>query len=147
MVNKKAVEEVGFFNPDLGTAEDREFLIRLIRKGSFVYSAAPITQYRWHDDNATQKKHAKRNMENGLHALKLILDNRALHLSPGEKTACNDEVNRAANEYFYICSNDGWRGYCSGFYFVKTRLGVGAAIKALSTKHIVRSLMQAFSVQ
>ena len=142
MISKSSAEDVGLFNEALRSAEDREFLVRLIRKGDFVYSPTPITQYRWHDDNATQGKHAKRNMENGLWALQVIRYNHSLNLNLAEKAICDAEVQSSTKEYLYLCSG-GARHYLLGLKFIRLQFGILAMLNAVFFKHIWRCLFMA----
>jgi len=141
IVSKSFTQNVGLFNEALRSAEDREFLVRLMRMGDFIYVPIAITRYRWHDDNLSQTKHARKNIENGLRCLKLIRDNQTLKLNSNEMTACNDEIIRTINEYMYVCSNEGWRTYRSGFDFIQSFFGLGIGVKALTIKHVARCFM------
>lgn len=141
MFSRSSATEVGLFNEGLGTGEDREFLLRLIRKGEFVYCPLPITKYRWHDDNATQTKNGKRNSENGLRVLKLIRENNSLRLSDDESAACRQEIKVAVNGYLYVCSREGWGQYSKGLRFVRQMFGLSRALMALDPKHMARCLM------
>lgn len=141
MVSRTSANEVGLFNVDLGTAEDREFLVRLIMRGDFVYSPEPITRYRWHDDNASHVRNAHRNMENGLKALKVIAGNRSLGLGPVELTACAEAISAGTREYFYISSQNGPAVYWKSVWFVRDNFGCAVALRALSPKNIARSFL------
>lgn len=129
------------FDENLRTAEDREFLVRMVFLGEFVYDPTPITQYRWHDDNISQGKNSKRNMENGMRALKVIFNNPALGLGGRDRAACHAQVRASAKEYLYICGQRGWSEYRSGLAFIYAQFGLAKALGALNPKHIVRSLV------
>lgn len=141
MVSRALANKVGLFNECLGTAEDREFLVRLICNGQFVYVPLAITKYRWHEDNASQTKNIKRNVENGLRALKLILENTALCLSSKEIVECRKEIGVATHGYLYICSQEGCVGYINGLGFIYRLFGLSNALFSLSLRHIVRCLI------
>jgi len=143
MVSRAQVNAVGLFNVDLGTAEDREFLVRLIMRGDFVYSPQSITRYRWHDDNASQVKNARRNMENGLRALKIIQGNASLGLSTVELKACTETISTTAREYFYLSSLNGLLVYWKGICFMRDNFGWSVALVALNLKNIARSFFHA----
>ena len=130
-----------FFDENLRTAEDREFLVRLVFSGEFVYDPTPITQYRWHDDNISQGKNSKRNMENGMRALKVIFNNPALALGRRDLAACHAEVRSSAKEYLYICCQRGWSEYRSGVSFVYTHFGLWNVLAALNPKHLARCFL------
>ena len=44
MFSRRTATSIGLFNESLRTAEDREFMVRLLRQGDFVYSPTSITQ-------------------------------------------------------------------------------------------------------
>lgn len=137
---REATEEIGLFNEDLGTSEDREFLVRLLRKGGFVYCSSPITQYRWHDDNASQIKNARRNGANSLRALKVIMQNSSLKLDNGEIGACHRELSSATREFMYVCCKQGSRSYFSGLRFVSKLFGWRIGLHSVRIKQLVLSL-------
>lgn len=138
MFNRVAALEIGLFDESLRTGEDREFMVRLIFKGDFVYSPTPITQYRWHNDNISQTKNAKRNAENGLRALLKIGSNTTLEFSDREMAACQSVIQAATKEYLYICSLGGWKIYAAGIGFVWKLFGWRNATVAVNPKHIAR---------
>lgn len=146
MISRTLANEIGLFSVELSTAEDREFLVRLIRKGEFIYCSLPITQYRWHEDNASQTKNSKRNVENGLRALKLIFENKNLGLTGDEVKACRMEVEGATNEFLYICCQEGLREYLIGLRMIKRLFGLSSALIALNLKHVARSFISGFSL-
>lgn len=138
MFSTDAALDVGLFNEDLGTSEDREFLVRLLKKGNFIYTPMPITQYRWHDDNASQTKNARRNSENSLRALKVIFENRELNLNESEISACIDALESNVREYLYLCSKVGPRFYFNGVGFVKVNFGSKMAYRSVNLRNLVR---------
>ena len=145
MVSRILANEIGLFNIDLSTGEDREFLVRLIRRGEFIYCSLPITQYRWHNNNASQNKNLKRNAGNGLRALKLIIENKELDLTGEEAAACRKEVNDAIKEFLYICSQEGLKEYLKGLGFVEQMFGPSSVLTALNLKHMARSIVAGYS--
>ena len=142
VVARSAIDTVGLFNESLGTAEDREFLVRLVLLGDFVYTSESITRYRWHDDNASQIKNAQRNAANGLRAIQMVRDNPALRLSPANRAACLAEMQACAKDYMYLCCQKGWREYREGLVFIRQLSGWGGALRVVHPKHIARSLLK-----
>ena len=140
MFSRESANEIGLFNETLRTAEDREFLVRLLRKGDFIYSRVAITQYRWHDDNISQTKNSKRNMENALRALRVIGENDQLALNRDEIAALRSEVRLATKGYLYVCSLEGIKTYVNGVGFVKKSFGLGNAWLAMNPKDMIRCL-------
>ena len=142
LVARAAIDTVGPFRESLGTAEDREFLVRLLLLGAFVYTSESITRYRWHDDNASQTKNAQRNAANGLRAIQMVRDNPALQLSPANRAACLAEMQACAKDYMYLCCQKGWREYREGLAFIRQLSGWGGALRVVHPKHIARSLLK-----
>lgn len=140
MFKTKVAREIGLFDAELRTAEDREFLVRLIFKGDFVYYPESITRYRWHEDNISQTKNARRNLENGLRVLDKIVRNRALGLEPAQMVACRNEIRGAITEYLYVCSLAGWKAYTNGLGVVRSLFGEWSAFTALNPKHLAHTL-------
>ena len=134
--------DIGLFDTTLRTGEDREFLVRLIFNGNLVYSPVPITQYRWHADNISQTKNAKRNAENSLRALCKITENRALGLNKDELLACRQAIEIAVKEYLYICSNADWRSYFDGLQVVAELFGSSVKWSASSLKDLGRCFVR-----
>ncbi|WP_394791979.1 glycosyltransferase family 2 protein [Rhodoferax sp.] len=139
MVSSAAIQKSGSFREDLGTAEDREFLIRLILMGSFVYVPEAITKYRWHNDNASQVRNAKRNAENGLLAIQMVGVNKSLALTSTQMAACTDAITASAKDYLYICCQRGWQDYMGGIAFICQHLGWMRVLSCISLKQVVRS--------
>lgn len=138
LFSRSITNKVGLFNETLKTSEDREFLVRLICEGKIVYSYQAITQYRWHDDNISQAKNSKRNMENGLHALNIIRRNASLNLNQEEIFAWQIVAQKAIEEYLFICAQDGLRSYYKGFVFVNELfLDCIEKSKMIKIKHIL----------
>lgn len=143
--SKSAALEVGLINENLKVAEDREFLLRLIRRGEFVYSPEVISQYRWHDDNATQTKNAVRNFENSMLVYELISHDQSTTLTVAEKGALQGAIKNSSLNYLYTRSLNGFMSYCQGVHFIGQKFGWLAAILALRPSHIARSWVRIFS--
>lgn len=142
MVSSSAIQKSGLFREDLGTAEDREFLIRLILIGDFVYVPEAITKYRWHADNASQVHNAKRNAENGLLAIQLVEVNKSLALTSVQMAACRDAITASAKNYLYICCQRGWHDYMNGVTFILRHFGWRRVLSSVSSKQIVHSFLK-----
>jgi glycosyltransferase involved in cell wall biosynthesis len=141
MVSAAALRGVGLFNESLGPAEDRELLVRLLLTGRFVYSPVSITRYRWHENNETQPKNAKRIMENGLRAIQMIEHNRSLGLTADEAAACRAMIVEATADYLSACCLQGLGAYRAGLGFVGSRFGMAAALAAFRPRHLARCLL------
>ena len=143
MFSRQAALSVGLFNVALRSAEDREFLVRLLRVGDFVYTPEPITQYRWHDDNLSHGRHARRNSENSLRALKLIAGNTQLALSPAERAACDAAIAEAATGYLYLSVREGWVTYRQALLFLAENFNRRLALRSWRPKHLLKLIVRA----
>ncbi len=141
MLSRAATVEIGLFDEDLRTCEDREFLVRLIFKGNFVYTPVPITQYRWHDDNISSDKNARRNLENSLRALDKIMRNATLGLTEAQLQACHQERRVTTKGYLYVSSLGGWRVYRGSLSLVRQLFGLGPMLRAVNPKHLAHCVI------
>lgn len=130
---------MGLFDEGLRVSEDREFLIRLLLSGDFVYTPTPITRYRWHDDNASSHKNSRRNMEYALRALHRIGLNSGVFDAP-QHSAFRHETRIAIRDYLYTCARDGWRPYADGLLLVGSLYGAARMLGGFNPKHLARSL-------
>ena len=137
--SRAAALAVGLFDEGLRVSEDREFLIRLLLNGNFVYTPTPITRYRWHDDNASSHKNSRRNMEYALRALHRIGDNRAA-FDRAQCSALRLETRTAIRDYLYTCARDGWHAYVGGMRLVGSLYGAPRLVSGFNPKHLARSL-------
>lgn len=140
MFRADVANEIGYFDEELRTGEDREFLVRLIFRGDFIYFPESITLYRWHEDNISQSKNAQRNLENSLRVLDKIVRNQSLQLEASQLRACRLEIGAAITSYLYVCSLSGWRAYVNGLSIVRTLFGKWSAVRGLNLKHFARTL-------
>lgn len=141
MFSRAAAQEIGLFDVRLRTGEDREFLVRLIFTGKLVYCPESITQYRWHDENLSNGKNAKRNAENALRVLDCIMSNSKLALSKEQLQDCQAEARLATKAYLYACSMAGAGEYARGLQIVRTLFGPRHMVAALNVKHMAHCLM------
>ena len=141
MFRRQTAISLGVFDERLRTAEDREFLVRLLRAGDFVYTSTPITQYRWHEDNISQGKNARRNTENNLRALKIIQENTTLQLSASEAESCRREVMSTAAGYLYLSAREGWRKYRDAVVFLFDNFGWRSSVAAFRLRHVLKLLL------
>jgi len=137
--SRAAALAVGLFDEGLRVSEDREFLIRLLLSGDFVYTPTPITRYRWHDDNASSHKNSRRNMEYALRALHRINDKRSA-FDAAQRSAFHHETRIAIRDYLYTCALDGWRAYARGLRLVGALYGAPRAVGGFNPRHLARSL-------
>lgn len=135
---RSALSVTGMFDTDLRTGEDREFLVRLLLYGDLVYYPNSVTLYRWHEENLSHTKNARRNLENSLRVLDRIVRNPAL--SPARQADCRAEVIVAIEGYLYVCSTTGWRAYRAGIAVVRKLFGRWRAVCGFNPKHLLRAV-------
>jgi glycosyltransferase involved in cell wall biosynthesis len=140
MFRRSVVSQVGNFNELLGTAEDREFLVRLLLNGKFVYCSTPSALYRWHEDNASHARNSKRNQGFGLQAVHLILTKQLNKLTSDEIENCKNIFNSATFDYLYLCARDGLNSYKQGLNFVYKLIGAKGTWQSIKFKHLAISL-------
>lgn len=138
---RAATHWVGLFDEELRVSEDREFLIRLLLSGDFVYTSVPITQYRWHDDNASNQRNNRRNMEYALRALRCIGNNSAADFDAPQRRAFRVETGTAIRNYLYTCARDGRPHYAAGLQLVSQLYGMPRMLMEVNLKHLIRCLL------
>jgi glycosyltransferase involved in cell wall biosynthesis len=141
--SRAAAMRVGLFDESLKVSEDREFLIRLLLDGDFIYTPCPITCYRWHDENATNGKNSMRNAEYALRALRRIHLNSASALNRAQRHDLHAEIRTAIRSYLYTCARDGWHSYYAGVHLVNTLFGRRRLLVALRIQHLLHCLRPA----
>jgi hypothetical protein len=142
MFRREALQRVGMFRESLGTAEDREFLVRLLLAGDFVYHSIPITRYRHHDNNATNVRNATRNAANGLRAIGIVLREQRERLTPDEVVGCRQALADAAHEYLAVCAQEGVAQYFAGLRLLTELTGKRATIEALQLRHLASAVLR-----
>lgn len=143
MFARACADRVGLFNESLKNAEDREFLVRLLREGPFVYAAQAISRYRWHADNISQKKNSKKLAEYGMRALSLIRSNQRLMLNAAEVLELRRAIEDAVIEFLYLCSREGLKAYADGIRLSNHLFDKGTVVRAARLRHIARLMLPA----
>lgn len=143
LFDRSVAIQAGLFNESLRSAEDRDFFIRLLRLGNLVYSNVSITRYRWHDDNLSQIKNSKKNIENGLRALKTIKDNIDLHLNKAEFSALQQVIINTSREHSYASSLDGKVVFLKNMKWLAKTFGLANLLTAVSLKDCLRAMISA----
>lgn len=140
LMRRDAAVRAGLFDPALRASEDRDFLIRLVLDGDIVYVPQPLTRYRWHDDNLTAGKHARRNMEASLQALSAIQRHSGERLDAAQHAVLHAERGAAIGAYLYTCARGGWRQYRAGLRYVLQLYGARLLVPRLHPKHLLHCL-------
>ena len=143
MMRRAAALAAGLFDTSLRASEDREFLIRLIFQGNFIYNPVPISQYRWHSDNSTADKNTLRNMVCALAALQVLRQDRKKLLNPRQCLILHDEIGNAVCAYLYTCARNGIRPYAAALQLVWQLFGIRSLLRALKLRHLAHCLIAA----
>ncbi len=134
---REAASIVGMWDESLDRAEDRDFWLRLSRVGAFVYTPRPVARVRYHDDNITHPRHARRTRRSRVRVL-VKMDRAAddLALSREEREATRRALFRDALSLLRGASHRGVASLLRDVAFL-WRLGVR---RPLSTLHAFRCL-------
>jgi glycosyltransferase involved in cell wall biosynthesis len=132
-------EEVGLFDESLVVAEDREFFMRMSRKGRFAYVPHATHLKRRHGTNLTHVRNTARNMRHQFLALaKPLAAARELSLSPEEVAQTRHALRRHAWSLLYEASRRGIRAYAEAVRFV---ISYGVVGPSLTPRHVARALV------
>lgn len=105
-------DSIGGFDERIRYIEDRDFFLRLSRRGAFVFADRVITRSRVHDQNITHPRNAARNAG---FMLKLLTQLRAnaqeLGLTPRELELTDLELQRTAEQLVLSSSSLGLAAY------------------------------------
>jgi glycosyltransferase involved in cell wall biosynthesis len=140
LMQRAAALRAGLFHPALRASEDREFLLRLICQGGFVYTPVAITRYRWHADSSTAEKNTVHTMACVLHALHVIAREGASQFDPEHALVLAAELRAATSAYLYTCARGGWRAYGAAVLRVGALGGVRSALAGFRLRHLVHCL-------
>ncbi|MBP1202286.1 glycosyltransferase involved in cell wall biosynthesis [Duganella sp. 1411] len=142
LMARSAARHAGLFDEGLRVSEDREFFIRLLLDGDFIYTPNAITQYRWHADNASGMRHNRRNMEYALRALHCVERRSGPRFDVEQQQTLQSETAEAVRQYLYTCALDGFPAYAAGWRLVSALYGSLFAVRHLKLRHVVRGLLR-----
>lgn len=140
LMQRAAALRAGLFHPALRASEDREFLLRLICQGVFVYTPEAITRYRWHADSSTAEKNTVHTMACVLHALHVIEHDPSSQLDPAQALVLAAELRTATRGYLYTCARGGWRAYGGAVLHVAALGGMRRALAGFRVRHLLHCL-------
>lgn len=114
MARRADAMDCGMFDPALGTSEDRDFWLRMAKRGAFAYTGQPLTDKREHEENLS-------GIGNQLNvsrfavdvAAKQLRESAALLLTESEREAATGVLREASSAYLYTASRFGWRTFSS----------------------------------
>jgi glycosyltransferase involved in cell wall biosynthesis len=109
---KRAAEQIGFFDPAMLRAEDRDFFLRLSCVGDFACFTQPAAHYRVHDSNMSNPRNELSFQRYGL-ALILKMEREAdkLRLTAAQRERTRAAALYAARVLLYGSSLAGFRSY------------------------------------
>lgn len=112
IAKRQAAIDCGLFDPAFRTSQDREFMLRLSRRGGFVFVDAPVSLYRLHDSNTTHVRNQVRSVLNGVRVLeKTFRERDRLALTAAEQNATQEAMDRAARGLLYAAGTRGLSSY------------------------------------
>ena len=133
---------IHYFDESLCVIEDPDFLLRLSKSGSFVYTKKLTVGCRAHDENITHEKNTLRNNYFFFRVLRKALNNSLqLALDPSEKAITERALSVVARSLVYSASTKGLGTYMKALRFLFRNKMYKAM---LNPKNILRALL--FSV-
>lgn len=114
---RHAGEAVNWMDEELYTSEDRDFFLKLSRKGLFAYTDRTVALKYEHGDNTTHPRHALRTAIGAVSVLeKMMSQVEELNLSSAEVQSTRDELERAIKDLHFQASCRGIQEYVSTLY-------------------------------
>jgi glycosyltransferase involved in cell wall biosynthesis len=141
MMLRAAALAAGLFDVTLRASEDREFLVRLIFEGDFIYTPKAISQYRWHSNNSTAEKNTLCTMAWGLMALQVIGRDRSKLLNQSQRLTVRKEVDSSVRTYLYTSARRGGRQYAVALRLVWTLFGGRCLLRGTKLKHLAHFVL------
>lgn len=136
------VLEMGMFDESIRYIEDRDFMLRLSRKGRFAFVDKVTARARVHESNITHPKNATRNIYFALRVLEKSLAHAAqLHLSEEEVQLTKAELRQTGSQLLYSASVDGLRAYAKAVQRLRT---MPHAFSTWNPKHFLRAIYYIF---
>lgn len=141
MFRREVALKVGLFDESIKASEDREFILRLSRAGTFAFVDQVLVKIRIHENNLSHPSNATRNNYFALKTLRKTLDSAAqLHLSPQELRCTRQAMRGAAASLMYSASSAGIQSYWQALTHL---VGSSAfTLDALNPRHLLRAVRQ-----
>lgn len=136
------VVEMGMFDETLRYIEDRDFMLRLSKKGKFAFVDTVTARARMHESNITHPKNTTRNTYFVLRVLEKALAHATeFDLSEEEIRLTKIELRRAGSQLLYSASMDGLRSYANA---VQRLRKMPYDFSSFNPKHFLRALYYIF---
>ncbi len=137
LYKKSIATDAGLYDCEMRQCNDRDFLLRLSRKGRFGYFHDVVSTHLRHETNLTHERHRLTNLEYKMRVLKKMLaDRQCMGLSNFEIQKTKSAFAVTNREYLYYCADCGVRKY---FAACVSALGNGN-FSALNLRNLIRSL-------
>ncbi|MEQ8264471.1 glycosyltransferase family A protein [Pseudohaliea sp.] len=112
MVYRQVALDVGLFDTGLATSEDRDFWLRVSRRGSVGFLPRVLARKREHESNLSGDMNSQEVSANALEVLlKQMRMADSLGLSETERSATEEALKLAVVDWLYFSSRRGIRGY------------------------------------
>lgn len=144
LFSKNIAKQIGFFDENIKSSEDRDFWMRLSRVGKFGYYSESLARVRRHENNITHYKNIKLHQTYSLIVLnKMIHIHHQLNLNKLEikETYCVRDMQ--IKDILYTSSLEGIHSYINTCYTF-CRSGISAFL--WYPKNIVRAILKTFSL-
>jgi len=120
MTYRRIAVEAGLFDRELATSEDRDFWLRVSRRGSIGYLRQRLARKREHSSNLSGDANRGVVARNSFNVvLKQLHRANELHLNQTERTATALTLRKAAHSFLYSASRDGLKAYLSGRKYLR----------------------------
>ena len=140
---REAAMKMGLFDESLRYIEDRDFMLRLSKEGSFAFLDRVTVRARVHGSNITHPKNTIRNTYFVLRVLeKALAQAEEYGLDQQEFLLTRAEFRRTANLLMYVSSVEGLKAYMQA---VRWLSGKHSAISIINPKHALRALYYTFT--
>ncbi|MBK8750322.1 MAG: glycosyltransferase family 2 protein [Candidatus Competibacteraceae bacterium] len=134
--------EIGMFDESMKFIEDRDFMLRLSRKGNFGFVDRVTAKARLHENNITHPKNAMRNTYFVLRVLKKALDHaKEMKLSAGELQLTKMAIHQTTNELLYLSSIDSFKSYIAAMHHL---IGMPFTFSKINPRHFLRAIYYNF---
>lgn len=141
LANRKALIDVGLFDLELKTSEDRDLLLRLSRKGCFAYYPVTLARVRKHQTNTTNNRNGLLVNRGAVEVVwKMLQLKKPLHLTEEEISSTREVLWSSVFSYLYAASCHGPRAYLTATRHL-TRMGIGIGPVRTYTKHLARAFL------
>lgn len=136
LFSREAALEAGGWDPTFATVEDRDFWLRMSRRGPFAYTPAEVARISYHQDNLMRRTRRASHALDALGVLvKTLRDAERLKLSPTQVSAVRTAVGEAADRAVRTGSETGIAAFARA---VSSALNAGWKPRPADIRHLLR---------